>query len=229
MEPSVPATVSSEPPKLPKGYTWNDLGVGSKIHGPDGRFSTMDLVNAKTKAKRSKKSEPDDDLPSAGKLNGQDVPKKPDRVLTEEDFKGRADGGRVLALARRYADGGSVIAHGLVPGATPGRADALDVEVPNGAYVLPADVVSAMGEGNTAAGAEAWKQILPPTQGDAYANGGTIPIMISDGEIVVNPDQVAQIGGGDLQHGHRILDQAVRKVRADHIAKLQSLPPPAKS
>jgi hypothetical protein len=37
---------------------------------------------------------------------------------------------------------------------------------------------------------------------------------------------VAQLGGGDLKRGHRILDAFVIHVRKKHIAKLQKLPGP---
>lgn len=231
---SISATPTSKAPAaLPDGHSWVDSGRGSKVKGPDGRWTEMGVVeqNASAsklpKGKQPKTSEPEDDV--AGFVAGKPVPKKADPELTEEMFKGRRDGGRLLDMARRYANGGGVLPPGLVAGPTPGRADALDVEVPNGAYILPADVVSAMGDGNTEAGAEAWKQILPAAHPTAYASGGTVPIMISNGEIVVSPDQVAALGRGDISMGHRILDQAVKKVRADHIEKLKSLPPPAQS
>ena len=41
---------------------------------------------------------------------------------------------------------------GPIHSAVAGRTDHLPMHVPSGAYVLPADIVSAMGEGNTAAG-----------------------------------------------------------------------------
>jgi hypothetical protein len=42
---------------------------------------------------------------------------------------------------------------GLVNSATPGRTDVHNLDVPSGSYVLPADIVSGLGEGNTMAGA----------------------------------------------------------------------------
>lgn len=188
----------------------------------------MDLVNPKTKARKSKKGEPGEDTPSAGQINGHDVPKKPDRMPSEDDPGFRANGGKVLALAKKYADGGSVISHGLVHGDTPGRADALDVEVPNGAYILSADVVSALGDGNTMAGSKRFREQSPAPHA-GYKDGGTVPIMISDGEEVVHPAVVMAYGAGDLQQGHRILDAFSKKIRQENIAKLKSLPPPATS
>jgi len=55
---------------------------------------------------------------------------------------------------RREATGeDSVHSAGLFPGSTGGRTDVLNRLVPAGAYVVPADVVSGLGEGNTMAGA----------------------------------------------------------------------------
>lgn len=42
---------------------------------------------------------------------------------------------------------------GLINSAIPGRTDRHNIDVPSGSYVLPADVVSGLGEGNTMAGA----------------------------------------------------------------------------
>lgn len=141
----------------------------------------------------------------------------------------RARGGlvaRTMALARRYATGGKVVPHGLMAGGTPGRADKLPISVPSGAYVLPADVVSAAGEGNTMAGAEALQKMLPPpSRHDAAAS--PVDIKISDGEIVVSPSQVAALGHGSLEEGHRMLDALVKQIRAQHIETLRSLPGPA--
>ena len=42
---------------------------------------------------------------------------------------------------------------GLIHSSVPGRTDKLNMSVPSDSYILPADVVSALGEGNTFAGA----------------------------------------------------------------------------
>jgi hypothetical protein len=39
---------------------------------------------------------------------------------------------------------------------------------------------------------------------------------------------VAEIGGGSVDHGHEVLDQFVKHVRAEQIAQLKKLPGPAK-
>lgn len=232
---SVSATTTSKAPaNLPDGHSWIDSGRGSKVKGPDGRWTEMGVVDQNAsasklpKGKQPPKTDAEDDV--AGFVAGKPVPKKPDPELNEEMFKGRRDGGRLLDMARRYADGGSVLPPGLVAGPTGGRDDALDVAVPNGAYVIPSDCVSGIGGAgsNTERGAEIWKQILPPPT-ENYAAGGPVDIRISHGEIVVGPDQVAALGGGSIEQGHRVMDALIKRVREDNINHLASLPPPAKS
>jgi len=145
-----------------------------------------------------------------------------------------------------------------------GRTDHLPVHVESGSYVIPADIISAMGEGNTIAGFKQMKRIFggvpynkaktPYSQGTApYGNdpgaepyGGTggpydselpsgharggatkkVPVIVAGGEYVLTPQQVAQIGNGDLDTGHKVLDEFVKRYRAQTIKTLQKLPGP---
>ena len=54
-----------------------------------------------------------------------------------------------------YAEGGDTgkVHHGPIPSPVAGRTDHLPMHVSSGSYVLPADIVSALGDGNTDAGA----------------------------------------------------------------------------
>jgi len=151
-----------------------------------------------------------------GKFRGGRVVDKP-KVAPSPTERG-------LEIARRYANGGVVV--GPVVGATGGRADELPVEVPSGAFVIPADIVSGLGQGNTLAGMNR----LQDTFGKAKASGSSqaVPIKISDGEFVLSPEQVAQIGGGDMDRGHQILDQLVVKLRSQIVNHMAGLPPPSK-
>jgi hypothetical protein len=142
---------------------------------------------------------------------------------------------------------------GFLSGSTPGRADAVKTTAPGGSYVLPADVVAHLGEGNSLAGARVWQEILnsgpmgtpqnrpargmgmprPPAPMRDQAKGGGVqgggertPVALSDGEIVVQPEHVAWFGGGDHKKGIKVLDHFVQNERAKHIAALKKLPPP---
>jgi hypothetical protein len=56
-----------------------------------------------------------------------------------------------------------------------------------------------------------------------------VDIMAAGGEFVLTPEQVAAVGGGDIERGHKILDQWVVANRKNHVSTLKSLPGPAKS
>ena len=129
-----------------------------------------------------------------------------------------------------------------------GRTDHLPMHVPSGSYVIPADIVSAMGEGNTMAGFKQMKIIFGGTPysgpanikmgGGPYgsnlpgkADGGeteSVPIVAAGGEYVVSPEQVRMVGEGDLELGHRVLDEFVKTYRKKTIKTLQTLPGPKK-
>ncbi|HUP05452.1 MAG TPA: hypothetical protein VMU19_15745 [Bryobacteraceae bacterium] len=49
---------------------------------------------------------------------------------------------------------------GFLHGRTPGRADKLTTTAPSGAYIIPADVIAGLGEGNSLAGANVMDKIL---------------------------------------------------------------------
>ena len=129
-----------------------------------------------------------------------------------------------------------------------GRTDHLPVHVPSGAYVIPADIISAMGEGNTMAGFKVANTIfskIPGMQGlpgadaqlglpEKRARGGAIygspvPVVVAGGEYVISPEDVEHMGEGDLDAGHRVLDAFVVKMRKKTVDTLKNLPPPKKN
>lgn len=132
-----------------------------------------------------------------------------------------ARGGRVKrALARA-----NKALTGAVRGKTTGRSDKLAVSVPPGSYVIPADVVAALGDGNSEAGLAKLESQFKPQKG-GYAAGGAVPIQISDGEFIIDPAAVAALGGGDAQYGHSILDEFVVQTRGAYADHLRNLPGP---
>jgi hypothetical protein len=113
---------------------------------------------------------------------------------------------------------------GPIPSNVCGRTDHLPVNVPSGAYVFPADFVSGLGEGNTIAGFEALNGFLGR---QAYDGGETTEVVVAGGEYVAAPKCIAaRIGGGDLNRGHEVLDEAVVKFRKKLIDTLKKLPGP---
>ena len=130
-----------------------------------------------------------------------------------------------------------------------GRTDHLPMHVHSGSYVIPADIISAMGEGNTMAGFKHMKMMfkgmpyggtkmpygnVPGPYGQAIgkASGGdvndAVPIVAAGGEYVLSPDDVRKAGDGDLEMGHRVLDSFVRKMREQTVKTLKNLPGPKK-
>lgn len=142
---------------------------------------------------------------------------------------------------------------GPIHAAVAGRTDHLPMRVPNQSYVLPADTVSHLGEGNTLAGFKILRRVFSGTPygagsapygqssgpyGEplAHASGGEadgeddgVPIVAAGGEFVVAPRDVAGIAGGDMELGHRALDEMVKRIRADTVKTLQNLPGPKTS
>lgn len=116
-----------------------------------------------------------------------------------------------------------------------GRTDHLNMHVPSGSYVIPADVVSAFGEGNTEAGFKVYDDFCHDHSNTSEANsisedeGGQLtPIVAAGGEYVIPPSVVRSIGGGDIDAGHTALDDFVVQARQELIKTLKKLPPPKK-
>lgn len=145
---------------------------------------------------------------------------------------------------------------GPITGSTLGRADARPMKVAPGSYVMPAAVVSHLGQGNTLAGNKVLdamfktgpygtkQQAMPRGRGmglprppavGRFADGGglavppqdeAVPIYAADGEWVLAPEQVASLGDGDMKRGHAILDEFVKQQLADAAKTIRALPGP---
>lgn len=155
-----------------------------------------------------------------------------------------------LSTARKTrATGGQVtkVHVGPIHSSVAGRTDHLPMNVPSGSYVIPADIISAMGEGNTMAGFKHMKRIMyggtpygnegipyegkegpynEPLPGKAAGGATTVPIIAAGGEYVLSPEEVLKVGRGDLDTGHRVLDEFVKRMRAETVKTLKALPGP---
>jgi len=105
-----------------------------------------------------------------------------------------------------------------------GRTDHLPINVPSGAYVIPADIISGMGEGNTMNGFKNANRMW----GEQKLSGDEVPtpIVAAGGEYVIGPHAVEEIGGGNVDLGHTELDKFVKQFRAELIKTLKDLPGP---
>jgi hypothetical protein len=145
---------------------------------------------------------------------------------------------------------------GFLHSSVPGRTDKLPITVGGGAYVLPADHVAALGQGNSLSGANIVSKMFKsgpygttpmPLRGTSAkvphlnltpkapktARGGDVghgkptPIVAAGGEIVLSPEQIIK-RFGSLEKGHKALDNWVIKTRKKHIKTLRGLKPPKK-
>ena len=166
-------------------------------------------------------------------------------------------------LSRPLARGGSTSGLGVKPvkmttgplvSKVPGRTDLHFTHVPSGSYVIPADIVSGEGQGNTLAGMDSLHKLfkMNETAGSnpmdrmrrsgGFAKGGStdghigkpVPVKLAGGEIVVPPDKVLEtmrrISGKKLtlDEAHKALDAWVIKRRKKLRRTLANLPGPVK-
>lgn len=114
-----------------------------------------------------------------------------------------------------------------------GRTDHLNMHVPAGSYVIPADIVSSFGEGNTDAGFDVFDSLCHDHRDTAHAQSydepsKLAPIVAAGGEYVIPPSVVKSLGGGNMDTGHSLLDDFVVLARKELINTLKKLPPPRK-
>ena len=146
---------------------------------------------------------------------------------------------------------------GPILSAVPGRTDAHFTHVPSGSFVIPADIVSAHGQGNTIAGANALSKLFkmgpygssmpkmggrsglprPPAMGKFHSGGGKggdknigspVPVKLAGGEIVVPPENLMAVVHPNLNHAHTIMDAWVIHERKKLMNTLAKLPAPAR-
>ena len=160
-------------------------------------------------------------------------------IALSESRKKRAAGGTLVPKVPKVAAapvGAGIKPHvGPIHSSVAGRTDHLPMHVPSGSYVIPADIISAMGEGNTMAGFKIMNDITKMYGGlpKAFAGGGMagekVPIVAAGGEYVIPPEVVINVGGGDMNVGHTELDDFVKKMRAKTVKTLKALPGPKKN
>lgn len=160
-----------------------------------------------------------------------------------------------LANARRHpkaAKGGSIAdadtfsevmpnhLGGLIDSAVGGRTDRLPFNVPADSFVIPADVVSSLGQGNTAAGGKLLMDIFgmphgvsggpygvkaPGKRADGGGTGNS-SVILAGGEFLVPSERVKSIGHGDMKKGHKHMRAFVERVRKEAIKWLKNAPKP---
>ena len=127
-------------------------------------------------------------------------------------------GGETYGGDTGYSPSGeSLLARGGIAGLSAGG-------MAKGGFVVPADVVSALGNGSTDAGLrtlQAKMGAVKPIkgQGDGLSDSistnidGKQPARVADGEAYIPPETVAKIGGGDPKKGAKKLYAMMDKIR----------------
>lgn len=123
---------------------------------------------------------------------------------------------------------------GMIRSTVPGRTDRIPLRVGSGSFILPSDIVGAIGQNNSDAGAQIIGSMFGlGTHGaprGGYADGGgvdeEVPIVAAGGEVVIPASVVKEIGHGSLSAGHKVLHRFCLKVRREHIRELRKLKDP---
>ena len=152
--------------------------------------------------------------------------------VTPDDIYGDKYVREPLGAIRNYASGGraaqTIQRAGLIQSTVPGRTDKHSINVISGSYILPADHVAHLGQDNSMAGGKVLDSMFgsPRRKTSPARSNDIVPIVVAGGEYLLEPDQVARVGDGDLNKGHNSLDAWVKSTRKKHISLLKSLPPP---
>lgn len=161
-----------------------------------------------------------------------------------------------LAASRGFAHGGVVPTFkGPIVSSVPGRTDLHQTHVPSGSFVIPADIVSGHGEGNTLAGMHTLQKLFKmgphastgmknsPLHFPKFAKGGSpkeqhigkpVEVKLAGGEIVVPPENVQETMSRicrknlTLDECHTAMDQWVLAQRKKLRKTLAKLPGPAR-
>ena len=124
---------------------------------------------------------------------------------------GVSDGGASDGVMSSDIGGSEAFSKGGVARAAKG------MSMEDNSFILPADVVAAMGNGSSQAGLQALRNNMGPEvqmirgDGDGMSDSipaniaGTQPALISDGEAYVPPGVVRAMGGGDMSKGAKNL------------------------
>jgi hypothetical protein len=155
--------------------------------------------------------------------------------------KAMEGGGRPMGHGPKSKEPG--VFHGPLKGPIAGRTDRLPINVYSGSYVIPADIVSGLGEGNSEAGFAVIDRMIEEAksrggrvgmvskyglQGHYHTPRSKVPCLVAFGEYILSPEEVEAIGDGDINAGHKVLDAFVKSQRKKTIKTLRKLPPPAK-
>jgi hypothetical protein len=227
------------------GRRWPERALYNEAHGPLGG-DDPERVRRHTKWDQGDAERISDAVPRGEHAGG----------LVPHFAVGGFDVSKGL-MGRQPFAGSRQLHVGPVVSSVPGRTDNHKIKVPSGSYVLPAAHVSSMGHGNTLSGFSLADKMFGGPYGVSakaahpafhaphmsksmlgYSSGGAprnpeandyepVDVDVSGGEYIV-PPWVIQQRYGNLDNGHKVLDDWVMDQRAKEIKTQKALPPPAK-
>lgn len=154
------------------------------------------------------------------------LPPQPKNLPPRRPRQPMRRGGKPTASAQMPAQ--AATPPGLLHSDVAGRTDRLPMAVTQNSYVIPADVVSGLGQGNSLAGGKLMDQIFQVSPQKKSAGGPTVDIVAAGGEYIVPAEAVLRIGNGDMKRGHDLLDKMVKNIRSETIKRMAKLPQPKK-
>ncbi len=116
----------------------------------------------------------------------------------------------------------------MLHGPTGGQDDKIHNPLFEGDFVVPADVVSHIGDGNSMAGSRNLDDFFGRMKGSPEKGVPKVNAFLSDGEYVIRRSKVTNLGKGDNNVGAKKLDNLLKGVRKGKGAKTD-LPPKLKS
>ena len=127
---------------------------------------------------------------------------------------------RPMSALQNYAEGGEVRSRMnniiddsmFIDGYDDGVADKLKVKIRRGSHMVPAKIISKLGNGNSKAGAKALAQVLEKLSVFEPDDNDFIDAAISSGEFNIHPKHVKAFGHGILDKGHDVLRDMLAKI-----------------
>jgi len=128
---------------------------------------------------------------------------------------------------------------GLFHSDVAGRTDRLPRSVPADSFVFPADVISALGQGNTLAGGKLMDGILGKPHLADGGSAGRSSVIVAGGEYLAPREKIEEIGKrmrahgksrarSDINAGHEWARDFVSRVRKHQMDWLKTAPKPKK-
>jgi hypothetical protein len=157
--------------------------------------------------------------------------KKPVNLIGETPQKSQ-----LFALSpNQYKKGGEAIRH-IKPirksiylkGDESGQADNIYVKVPEHTFIIDAQTVSLIGDGNSENGALKLQEMIDQIPSVKVEKFPDVDCALAAGEFAITPEKVAGYGNGDIRKGIEILKSFVKEIKKYKKLEVKTIPKPTK-